>query len=117
MTVLLNGPIIHDSVISSTLLFFAPVDYVNSHSISITYVTLKPIFLIWLSLIYIRHGVNFILSIPIPHQIYQFQMYQFQFRFTYYFLPRVGTLSIYLESLLRVIYIPSRIAIEEIFLK
>ena len=37
-----------------------------------------------------RHRVNYILSIPITHQIYQFQMYQFQFRFSNSFLPSVG---------------------------
>ena len=36
--------------------------------------------------------------------------------FTYYFLPWVGTLTTYLEYLLRVIYIPNRIVMEEIFL-
>jgi len=34
----------------------------------------------------------------------------------YYFLPWVGTPSIYLEYLLQVVYIPSSIFMEEIFL-
>ena len=36
--------------------------------------------------------------------------------FTYYFLQWVGTLSTYLEYLLQVVYIPSRIIMEEIFM-
>ena len=43
------------------------------------------------------------------HQIYQVHIYQAQF----HFLP---TPSTYLENLLRVIYISSRIVMEEIFL-
>ena len=36
--------------------------------------------------------------------------------FTYYFLPGVGTPSTYLEYLLWIVYIPSRIVMKEIFL-
>ena len=54
-------------------------------------------------------------SIPIPHQIDQFQFYQFQF-YQLQSLIGVGTLGTYLEHLLRVVYIPSRIVMEEIFL-
>ena len=35
--------------------------------------------------------------------------------FTYYFLPSVDTPSTYLEYLFRVVYISSRIVVEEIF--
>jgi len=45
-----------------------------------------------------RHRVNSKPNLPIP------------------FLPRVGTPSTYLEYLLQVVYIPSRIVMEEIFL-
>ena len=52
-------------------------------------------------------GVSSILSIPIPHQIYQFQ---------FNFLPDWSRYSRYLEYLLPVVYIPSRIIVKEMFL-
>ena len=71
----------------------------------------------------ISHGVNSIWSILIPHQIYQFNSNSsipIPF-FLILFSPNtfyhgVGTPSTYLEYLLRVVYIPSRIVMEEIFL-
>ena len=58
------------------------------------------------------HLVNFNstsnLSIPIPFFTNSF--------LTYYFLPLVGTRSTYMEYLLWVVYIPSKIVMEEIFL-
>ena len=53
----------------------------------------------------IRHGMG-----SIPHQIYQFHFYLLQS------LIGIGTRSTYLENLFQVIYIPSRIVMEEIFL-
>jgi len=57
------------------------------------------------------HFVNSTSNLTIP-----FPDVSISILFTYYFLPWVGTLSTYLECLLRVVYIPSRIVIEEIFL-
>ena len=48
----------------------------------------------------------------IPNEMYQFQFFKFQFRF----LLILFTMSRYSEYLLRVVYIPSRIVMEEIFL-
>ena len=39
----------------------------------------------------------------------------YQLLFTYYFLPWVGTPSNYLEYLLRIVYTPISIVVEEIF--
>ena len=53
--------------------------------------------------------LNSIWLIPNPPEI-------FNSRFFPDFLPWVGTPSTYLEYLLRVVYIPSKIVMEEIFL-
>ena len=87
----------------------------------------------WVTFPYVRtrHGVNSILSIPIPlNSIWSIplQIYQFQFNSkifnsnsvsflpNIFFLPWVDTQSTYLEYILRVVYIPSMIVMEEIFL-
>jgi len=77
---------------------------------------------IWMY-VYTRYGVNSILSIPInfiwsiSNQIDQFQVNS-KFINTFYheWVFRIPTLSNYLEYLLQIVYIPSRIVMEIFFL-
>jgi len=76
------------------------------------YFVLRPLNVFWTprfrlkhhmsNMVLLRHGVNSIWSIRIPHQMYQFQFKNLQFQFCllltlYFFWPWVGTPSTYSE--------------------